>query len=338
MDRLPGTVRQGADFVRHDREATPLFAGAGRLDGGVQGKQVGLFGDVKDDLHHSAHFLALGAQVPHHLGVLEDDIVEFGHFVDGAPGQLAAHPGRLRGLVHRPGGFLGLLFHFLHRLLDFLHQVVDLGNFDGLFLRPLGDLLDGGGHVLAHGGDFGGGMGHALDLLGKVLGIFEYPQDHGPDPRDEGIEPLRHLPDFIPAPDPDLERQVGLSLGEFFQLGPHDGDRLEDEIKQGHPWDDGHQKEDRQGNRENREDRFADGFFLGRFHRRQGGFQLKTAHHVAVVVADGNDIAQEVPFRLAEDLGLAKGVLGNQLKLDPQVPQVGWKIFLELLLDDRLAF
>ena len=35
-------------FVGHHRKAAPLFAGPRRLDGGVQGEQVGLPGNVLD--------------------------------------------------------------------------------------------------------------------------------------------------------------------------------------------------------------------------------------------------------------------------------------------------
>ena len=41
---------QLADFVRHHRKAQAVFAGARRFDGGVQRQQVGLLGQVVDDL------------------------------------------------------------------------------------------------------------------------------------------------------------------------------------------------------------------------------------------------------------------------------------------------
>ena len=39
-------VRQLTHLVGHHGKATPLFAGAGRLDGGVEGQQIGLLRDA----------------------------------------------------------------------------------------------------------------------------------------------------------------------------------------------------------------------------------------------------------------------------------------------------
>ena len=59
--------RQLAHFVGDDREAAPRFAGAGGLDGGVEGQQVGLGGDAmhqRDEVAEGARFVgdALDAQ------------------------------------------------------------------------------------------------------------------------------------------------------------------------------------------------------------------------------------------------------------------------------------
>ena len=45
---LGGLVGQALDLVGDHGEALAGFAGPGRLDGGVQGQQVGLAGDVVD--------------------------------------------------------------------------------------------------------------------------------------------------------------------------------------------------------------------------------------------------------------------------------------------------
>jgi hypothetical protein len=39
---------------RDDRETAAGFTGAGRLDGGVEGQEIGLPGDGVDKLHHVA--------------------------------------------------------------------------------------------------------------------------------------------------------------------------------------------------------------------------------------------------------------------------------------------
>src|SRR3546814_9894202 len=42
------TLRQPADFLRHHRETFAGFAGAGRLDRGIEGKEIRLEGDLVD--------------------------------------------------------------------------------------------------------------------------------------------------------------------------------------------------------------------------------------------------------------------------------------------------
>ena len=58
-----GALGQLADLVGHHREAPAVLAGPGRLDGRVQGQQVGLLGDVVDRLDHRADLLAQLAQL-----------------------------------------------------------------------------------------------------------------------------------------------------------------------------------------------------------------------------------------------------------------------------------
>ena len=53
-----GAAGQVAHLVGHHREAAPRLAGACRLDGGVEGQQVGLLGDLANHLRHHADLLA----------------------------------------------------------------------------------------------------------------------------------------------------------------------------------------------------------------------------------------------------------------------------------------
>ena len=48
VGRARGLAGEAFDFLRDDREAAPGIAGAGRFDGGVEGEQIGLAGDVAD--------------------------------------------------------------------------------------------------------------------------------------------------------------------------------------------------------------------------------------------------------------------------------------------------
>ena len=55
--RLAGLRRERLHFGRHHRKAAPGLARARRLDGGVERKQVGLFGDCRDDADDLADVL-----------------------------------------------------------------------------------------------------------------------------------------------------------------------------------------------------------------------------------------------------------------------------------------
>jgi hypothetical protein len=59
---LLGPLGELAHFGGHDGEAAPVLAGAGSLDGGVERQQVGLVGEVVDDLEDAADLVALLAQ------------------------------------------------------------------------------------------------------------------------------------------------------------------------------------------------------------------------------------------------------------------------------------
>jgi hypothetical protein len=54
---LGGLLGQFLDLVGHHGEALAGLAGPGRLDGGVEGQQVGLFGDLGDGLGDLADLL-----------------------------------------------------------------------------------------------------------------------------------------------------------------------------------------------------------------------------------------------------------------------------------------
>jgi len=59
-DRLgEGAFGQLANFLGHHHEALAVFAGAGRLDGGVEGQDVGSVGDPRDDLGDLADLAAV---------------------------------------------------------------------------------------------------------------------------------------------------------------------------------------------------------------------------------------------------------------------------------------
>ncbi|MNO76681.1 hypothetical protein D3C76_677600 [compost metagenome] len=85
LHRTLGTARQAANLVGHHGEAAALFAGAGGFDGGVEGEQVGLFGDGADHLQHLADLFAALGEVLHLLHRLAHTCGEVADAVGGTP-------------------------------------------------------------------------------------------------------------------------------------------------------------------------------------------------------------------------------------------------------------
>ena len=131
--RLLGTARQGTHFVGHNGKAPPLLASPGRLDGSVQGQQVGLFGNALDHLEHPADRGAVIGQLIDGLDRVVDLVGQLLYAVHRGFHQLSARKGFLVDQAcagYRAGStarhLLGSRRHFVHRgchLLD---------------LRPLG--------------------------------------------------------------------------------------------------------------------------------------------------------------------------------------------------------
>ena len=71
LGRPADAIGQLADLVGHHREALARLAGARRLDGGVDGQDVGLLGELGDDVEDAADLLRLLAEVEH---VIDDQI------------------------------------------------------------------------------------------------------------------------------------------------------------------------------------------------------------------------------------------------------------------------
>ena len=104
---------QAAHFTSHHGKAAPLFAGAGRFDGGIQRQDVGLEGDainhandvvnfaagVGDALHAVHHLFNHGPAVRSGLGRLGGQLV-------GLAGRVRALRDGGGQLLHAGGGFL----------------------------------------------------------------------------------------------------------------------------------------------------------------------------------------------------------------------------------------
>ena len=99
----PGGLRcQVLHLGGHHREALAVFAGARRLDGGIEGKQIGLRRDRVDQLDDLTDARDRGDQALHHLG-------------------------GTAGLRHRTGRDLGGGGCLLADLIDRFRQFIDCG-------------------------------------------------------------------------------------------------------------------------------------------------------------------------------------------------------------------
>ena len=145
-----------------DREAAAGFAGARRLDGGVERQQVGLLGDRGDQLHDVA---------------------------DAAR--------RLRQLVDAAVGLLRLLHRLVGDPARLLHLAADLVHRRGHLLGRRGDRLHVGGGLLGRGRDRAGQLLRDLGGLGQRAGgrlqLRRGRRDGLDDAADRGLEIVGEL-------------------------------------------------------------------------------------------------------------------------------------------------
>src|SRR5205085_603298 len=93
-------LRQAAHLAGYDREAAPVFARAGRLDGGVQGQDVGLESDAVDHAGDLGDALARMADAAHGLHHARDHFAGGTRRGGGAGGGGAGALGGAGVLVH----------------------------------------------------------------------------------------------------------------------------------------------------------------------------------------------------------------------------------------------
>ena len=143
LSGLRGFFGQLADFFGDDGKTKPVLAGARRFDGGVQGQQVGLFGEVVDDFYDLADVVCAAAE-----------------HVDNLGGRL----NRVAGAVQPGSG----LIHGDHAGLNFFARPVR--NIDQQF-RRIGDALNRSDHLIDRRGSFGDAGGLHLRVLDHVLHV-----------------------------------------------------------------------------------------------------------------------------------------------------------------------
>ena len=136
-----------ADLAGNDREPLAVRAGPGRLDGGVQGQQVGLVGDVVDD---------------------QDLLGDLAHGHDRLADRLAPFLGLAAGFVGHPGRVLGVLGVAADRGVDRLQAAGDLLERGGLLGRALRQLIGARIQLVAGGRDRGRHVPDLADDLGQA--------------------------------------------------------------------------------------------------------------------------------------------------------------------------
>ncbi len=101
--RRAGAARQLPHLVGHHGKSASLLTGPRRLDGRVEGQQVGLLGDGGDYLGDAPHLLALAAELRHRLVRLGYHGGNLRHGRPHAPECLLPLPGLKLRLAGRPG-------------------------------------------------------------------------------------------------------------------------------------------------------------------------------------------------------------------------------------------
>ncbi len=92
---LLGAAGEGTYLVRHHGKAATLLTGSGRLDGGVEGQQVGLLGDGVDDADHLVDAVGVVGQPFDGTGGVAYLVCQGGDGIDGAGDPLCAVGGFL---------------------------------------------------------------------------------------------------------------------------------------------------------------------------------------------------------------------------------------------------
>ncbi len=125
-----GLLGQRPDLVGHHRKTASLLAGPRRLDGRVEGEQVGLIGDLADHLQDPADLLAVASQPSQHRVVGIELVMEL---ID-----------RGLGGGERPQPLGGYLLHLAHQFAGLMGVARHVAN-------GVAELGDGGGQLLALG-------------------------------------------------------------------------------------------------------------------------------------------------------------------------------------------
>jgi hypothetical protein len=131
------------------RDSAALLTRAGRLDGGVEGQQVGLRGDRGDGLDDAADLIGLGPELADGHGGRGRGLAHGRHRGGGLAHGLGAGAGQAARLVGGDRGLLGAVGGLRRRAAHLGDRVTRRVDGAHLALGAGGDLVDGAGD-LAH--------------------------------------------------------------------------------------------------------------------------------------------------------------------------------------------
>ena len=146
---MGGTFGQFADFVSHHGKAATLLAGARRLDGRVERKQIGLIRNVANGQHDAGNLAGIFFQRTNRTRGGLYRFRDVSHFIGGGMNDPAAFGRRLAGGFRQGLRVMRTVAH--------------------LFKRN-GELIDGGSHRRSRFGLGDGGVRTGLRRFGQTVG------------------------------------------------------------------------------------------------------------------------------------------------------------------------
>src|SRR6185369_9016782 len=164
-----GVFGQLANFVGNYSETTARFSGASGFDGGVQSKQVGLLGNVVNDVDDLANFQRtvaerfdlLGGRL--HRGA--DSLHTFQRISHGA----VALFGCVECATRSFGAGFRVVRHLLHGDSELFHGGRSVGDFLVLLRGAVGHLFRRNENVVGTRRDIDGGLANSLEHLCEVI-------------------------------------------------------------------------------------------------------------------------------------------------------------------------
>ncbi len=161
-------LRQAAHFIGNHRKAPTGLTGACGLDSGVEGQQVGLFGDRFDNVQHAADLVALLFQRAHGFARITHSRGEAFDLRNG----LVDHPFAITGLTVRRHcsfrGFLGVARDLLNGRRHFMHGRGDLIGLYLLAVDPGTGLLGNRRQLFSRAGNLGDAIANSANQFAQA--------------------------------------------------------------------------------------------------------------------------------------------------------------------------